>query len=248
MRPIDISDREIPTADPEAVIEQYTGLICKISERYEPVLEKTGSVDVDDLFQAGRIAIYKAQKTYDPDGGVKFISYIYDRIRSAMRRTLNFNSQTGLPPEPMDYLDEPLSDDADTRKLDMIPDTAPTAEERIVNQDARQETFEAVHAAIDRMKSDKQREVITRVWIDGQDRAAAADDMKMKIGALRALDKAGRSTLRRDWRLERYAMPMFPVGVIRFRSTWTSAVEEAVIWRDEHLEAIRKDMMHNDPG
>lgn len=232
MRPINISDKEIPTADPEAVIEQYTPLLCKIAERYKPVLEKTGSVDVEDLIQAGRIAVYNAQKKYNPDGGASFLSYVFDWIRSAMRRTAGIRN--GKAPEILLSLDEPLSDDSDIVRGDTIPDTAPTAEETTIEQDARQETAEAVHAAIDRMKSDKQREVITRVWIDGQDRAAAADDMKMKIGALRALDKAGRSTLRRDWQLKQFAMPMFSVSVSRFRTTWTSAVEAAVIWRDTH--------------
>ena len=239
MRPTDISDKQIPTADPGQLIIQYTPLIYKIALRYQRVLEQTGSVDVDDLLQAGRIAIYTAQKTYDPEGGATFKSFIFDRIRSAMRRTLGFNCQTGLPPDVLDYLDEPLADDADVSKLDMIPDDAPTAEERIVDQDTRQEITDAVHAAIDRIKSDKQREVITRVWIDGQDRAAAAADMGIRKTALHALDNAGRMTLKHDWRLERFAMPFFPVGIMRYRTTWTSCVEEAVIWREEHSENLK---------
>ena len=238
MRPTDISDREIPTADPDAVIQQYTPLIAKIAQRYQPALERTGSVDCDDLLQVGRLAVCNAQKTYNPELST-FTGYIWDKIRSAMRRTLEFNSQTGLPPDQLEYLDEPLADDADATRLDMVPDDTPTAEERIVEQDTRQEIHDAVHAAIDRMKSDRQREVITRVWIDGQDRDKAAADMGIRTTALYSLDRAGRNVLRRDWRLRRFAMPSYHVGVNTFNSTWTSAVEMAVIWREEHLEALR---------
>ena len=72
-----IMDKDIPTADPGELIIQYTPLIYKISDRYTDVLEKSGAVDLDDLLQAGRIAIYNAQGSYDPEKGASFMSYCY---------------------------------------------------------------------------------------------------------------------------------------------------------------------------
>ena len=229
-----ILDKQVPTADPGELIIQYTPLIYKIERRYHELLDRSGAIDQDDLLQAGRLAICSAQKTYDPDGGASFLSYSINRIRSYMRRVLGFKAD-GTLPEYMTYLDEPLAEDSDETRLDFVPDTALTAEERIVEQDGRQETIDAVRAAVEQMKSDKQREAVTRIWLDGQDTETAAAAMGIRKTALYSLDRAARSSLRRDYQLKQYAMPYFHVGVNRFRSTWTSATEAAVIWRDEHL-------------
>ena len=239
MRPDDIQDKDIPTADPGRLIIQYTPLCYRIAERYRTALDKIGAVDLDDLIQAGRIAIYNAQRTYDPEGGASFTSYIFDRIRTAMQRTMGIRDGK-YPVMPLS-LDEPISDDSDIVRGDAIPDKTPTAEETIIEQDGHDETAEAVHAAVNRMKSEKQREVIRRVWLDGQERNAVAADLGTTVTAVRALDQEGRRTLRRDIRLKQYAMPFFQVGVQRFNSTWTSAVEMAVIWLDQHRTPLPTD-------
>lgn len=229
-----ILDKDIPAAEPEEVLEQFTPLLYKILRRYTPLLTDTGVIDPDDLLQAGRVAIYTAQKVYNPSDGFSFLHFVFNRIRKAMRKTIGIKPDGSVPEEPL-RLDEPIGEEDGICRIDNVPDPAPTAEERIIEQDTQCETTEAVHAALARMKSDKQREVITRVYLDGEPRETAAANMGMKIGALYSLDKAGRVTLRRDPELRAFAMPYFHVGVNRFRTTWTSATEAAVIWRDKRL-------------
>lgn len=229
-----IADADIRSADPAAVIKQYEPYIQKLANRYIPTLSNTGAVDMDDLIQVGRIAVAEAQRKYNPETG-SFINFLYYCIRSAMRSALGFDHQTGEPPEILVYLDEPLTEDTDATRLDMVPDTALNAEEKRIEQDTHDETAEAVRAAVDRLKSDRQREVIRRVWLDGQERETAAADMEINYKALCSLDREARSRLRRDHELKQYAMPFFHVGVNRFRSTWTSATEAAVLWREDHL-------------
>ena len=241
-----IMDKDIPTADPDALIKQYTPLIRKVAQRYSRTLEFINSVDLEDLLQAGRIAVFKAQQRYDPEKGASFITFSYDGIRGAMLRAMGFDPHTGEPPPILESLDERLTDESEETRLDFVPDIAQTAEERTIEKDARQETIDAVRGAVDRLKSNKQREVIRRVWLDGQERETAASEMGMNYKALSAMDRAARTHLKRDRTLRMYSMPIFRVGKKRFNTTWTSATEAAVIWRDEHLGNISAGYDPND--
>ena len=232
-----ILDAQIPTADPGEVIVQFTPWIHRIARRYVPALEQQQLVDLDDLLQAGRIAVFNCQKTYDP-GKCTFLSYSKNWIRSAMRRALGFKNDGTLPDVPMS-LDSSLADDSDAAWLDFVPDTTPTAEENIIERDRRNETAEAVHAAVDRLKNAKQREVITRCWLNEQPKPEAAEEMGINIRSLQMVDLEARHKLRRDKELKTYAALQFPfmhVGPGRFRSTWTSATEKAVMWRERRYD------------
>lgn len=228
-----IEDRDIPGADPAVVIEQYEPYLQKLANRYLPALSKTGAVGMDDLIQVGRIAAIDAQKKYDPESG-SFMNCLFYYVRYAMRRALGFNSQTGEAPAALVYLDAPLSEDKDISLGESItdPDAVPL-DEPIMSAEDKHETSEQIRAALDRMKSDKQREVIRRVYLNGQERSSAAAEMGIKTTALYALDASGRSTLRRDHQLRKYAetVPFIHVSISRFNSTWTSATEQAVLWR-----------------
>ena len=236
MQPTGIPDKDIPATDPGTLIMQYTPLLQKLAKRYKPVLDKTGSVDIEDLLQAGRIAIYNAQKNYNPNNGATFLTYAFNGIRGAMLYALGYKN--GKIPIALEYLDEPLSDNGDDTRLDYIPDPSPTAEESIIEQDTRNETAEAVHAAISRLKSEKHREIITRVYINGQDRKTAAEEMRMKIGSFHAADQIARGKLKRDKRLQWFCMPMLSGGLKRFRETGASSVEEMILWKEKMTDLI----------
>ena len=242
-----ILDEQVPTADPEALVAQYDAFIKKIAKRYIPVLSRTGAVDLDDLYQVGRCALLNAQTKYDPAEGYSFTTFVFNWIRSAMRRALGFSS-TGAPPMSLDYLDEPLTgeEDCDTSRLDMIPDPSILPfNEPLIDEESRQETAEAVRAAVDRLKNAKQREIITRCWLKEQPKPEAAAEMGIKLKSLQMIDLEARHRLQRDKRLRQYVVPFFHVTRSRFNSTWTSAVEAAVIWREEHLPQYMQDRSVN---
>ena len=219
------------------MIEQYKRLIYKIIRKHTVYFVHNGAFDEEDLYQAGSIALWEAQQTYNPDGGCSFLTWACMPVKHAILRVLNRTTKVKTV-----SLDDPIIEDEDLTLLDTIPDpNILPFDEPIIDDETRQETVQEVRAAINRMKSPKQREVIKRVYLEGKERSAAAAEMGMKITALYALDKAGRSTLRRDYHLKQYAMPFFHVSSKRYNSTWTSAVEMAVIWRDEHLAGNRHD-------
>lgn len=242
MRDTDIPDELIPNASPEDVVQQYAPLVRKAVRRYSGALRLTCAVGPDDLEQVGSIAILDAQKTYNPSAGKSFVGWALFYICSAMRKELQIRD--GKMKDPVFVrLDETIDEDGETTRGDELadPDAVPIDED-LLTDETRRETTEAVHAAIDRMKSAKQREVIKRVYLEGQDRKTAAAEMGIKTTALRSLDQAGRSTLQMDYRLRKYVMtmPSFHVSVGRFNSNWTSAVELAVIWREEHLKNLQE--------
>lgn len=238
MRQDTIQDKDIPTADPEKVILQYTPLLHKICKRYQTIIDRSGAIDTDDLLQAGRIAICKAQQTYDPEGGASFCNYVYDRIRGAMRLTAGINPNTGAAPEQMEYLDAPITDDSgnETSMIDLIPDPNADTEAAVLDPIERSETQQEVRAAVDRLKSDAQREAVSKFWLEGKSKNAAADEMNMDEDSFKKIERTARSTLRRDWQLKEYAISVlyFHVGVNRFNTTWTSATEQAALWYIEN--------------
>lgn len=242
MRLKDIPDKQIPTADPADVIEQYKGWIVKIAKKYAGLVEESGAVDMDDLIQAGSMAILEAQKTFDPEGGRNFIGWSYMPIRNAMLHLLGYRDKLRLrPPVPALSLDVPVGEDGDKSLMDMIEDKDIVPfDEQVIEKETQQETVREVRAAVDRLKDDKQREAIRRLYLDEQDRMTAAEGMGIQEAALRSLDREGRKNLRKDARLYRYAMPFFQVGLKTFNNTWTSAVEMAVLWREQHRHQLEK--------
>lgn len=236
MRPNDIQDNDIPSADPEAVIIQYEPLVRKIAGKYTKILSMTGAVDFEDLHQAGRIAVSNAQKTYNPEPGCSFMTYVYDRIRSAMRNTIGFNCKGILPRDITDtfYIDAPLPGTEDYSLIETIPDNHPTREEELAEEDRKSEIRDAVRGAVDRLSSVRQREAITRVYFDGLNQVEAGGEMGITGSAVSALEKAALRKMRHDEKLQQFAMPYFSVGLAKFNTTWTSAVEAVVLWREEH--------------
>ena len=229
----DIPDKEIPSADPEAVILQYTPLVKKLANRYKGILDMYPSVDLEDLHQAGFIAITRAQRQYDPNGGASFLTYIFPAVKHSMLRTLGVIN--GHIPERLISLDDTPTENAeDLSLLDTIEDTSIIPfDDSIIEHETQQETAAEVRGAVSRLKNPKHREIITRCWLDGQDRTEAAAEMGMSVPVLYACDQNARDKLRRDEQLKQYAIPFFHISVSRFKSTWTSAVEAAVLWREE---------------
>ncbi len=240
MRETNIPDEQIPTADPAAVVARYDAFIRKISRRYIPILDKTGAMDLDDMQQIGRCALLTAQSKFDPAEGVKFTSFAFNWIRSAMRRALGFSS-TGAPPPILESLDAPIpgEDGSETARIDFVPDPDILPfDESLIEDENRQETKKEVRAALDRLKSERQREIIQRIYFDGAERKDIAADMGISRQRISVHEHDAYRSLRHDKKLQKVVadtVPFVRVGVSRFNTTWTSATEFAVLWRLEHL-------------
>ena len=179
MREKAIRDELIPSADPAAVVAQYEPLIKKVARQYISILERSGAVGLEDLHQVARMVILRAQRTYIP-GNASFFTFIYKPIHWAIRRALGFDNRTGAAPPWLVYLDEPLPglEAEEITRLDTLVDPeAVPMDEPIIEDETRRENPAEVRAAVDRLKSERQREIIRRVYFDGETRQAAAKDL-----------------------------------------------------------------------
>lgn len=66
----------------ERPFEENLGFVKFVVSTFIPGLRK--DLDLDDLIQAGSIALFEAQNNYDPEGGATFATYAYIRIRGAI--------------------------------------------------------------------------------------------------------------------------------------------------------------------
>lgn len=240
MRPGDIPDNEIPAADPADLIRQYEGWINHIVKRYSGLLTDTGAIDIEDMIQAGNMAILEAQKTYKPDEGSSFASWSYRPVRNAILKLFGYdNPGRKRPPLPLVYLDEPIDEDGEETRLDMIQDPdCITPEEKAVRDSAREEIRTEVRAAVDRIKQEKYRTAVKRIWLDGVDKKTLAKEMGEKVENIRYYERSGRSKMCGDYKLRRLVLPSFTVGLSNYRITLTSAVERAVLWREQQYDLM----------
>ena len=229
-----IPDEQIRNADPGDLIKCYGPWLWIIANRYSELLKQTGALDTDDLFQAGSMALLEAQKRYDPAAGASFLSFSFNPVRGAMRRALGF-SQDGQPPRTYEYYDEPLQDDAEATRFDLIPDTKA---EPLEDRAERLELYDLLHEAVDNLPNDRQREAIDRVYFRAQPRTEAAAEMGIKYAACVTAEQLAFSKLRKNHRLRDAYMPSFSTSLHKFQLSFTSAVEAAVIWKEEHSDQL----------
>lgn len=234
------TDKEIPTADPADILQQYEGLIRKIVKRYSGMLSDTGAIDAEDMIQAARMAVLEAQKTYDPKGGSSFLSYSCKPIKYAILKLFGYdNPKRKRPPAPLLYLDEPIDESEDITRLDTIEDkNCIIPEEKVVQESTKEEVSAEVREAIERMKNEKYKKVIKRIWLDGQDKKSLAEELGISVDNVGQCDRNGRGKLSLDFRLRKLVYPSLRVGLSRYKSTLTSEVERAVLWREQTIDEM----------
>lgn len=196
--------------------------------KYRWALEKRGDIDEDDLLQAAMIGIWEAEKTYKPELG-KFSSYSAFWIRHEIRRALGVKH--GKLPLPEVHLDEPLTADSEETRLDMLADDAlPDIDERLLQEERRQ----AIRDAVDRLQNPQWRDVVKKLYFEAKPVKQVAEEMNFPTHerAYKAWENA-RRWLRRDKTLKALRSLThdyhIKVGLSRFNSTHTSAVEESVL-------------------
>ena len=136
-----------------------------------------------------------------------------------------------------DSLDEPIStDDPDSETLlDTIPDPdAIDPPEYCAEEADRLEVIHEVRAAVSRLDNDKQREVVTRYYLNGESTASISLDMGIKRNGISGVRQQALRKLKHDYRLRRFAVPHFRVGVSEFQTTFTSEPEAIILWKEAH--------------
>jgi RNA polymerase sigma factor (sigma-70 family) len=93
------------------VVQQYTPLVHKIVNRYAFMAPRHSR---EDLVQEGLIGIVKALRTFEPERGYQFMTWVYPQVRgavSSLARRENRNPKYPLSLEQSDWggnLEDPL--------------------------------------------------------------------------------------------------------------------------------------------
>ena len=203
--------------------------------RYSRLIENRNDLDREDLQQAAYLGILQAQKAYKEErGGLVTLAGFY--ARKEIRELLGIR-HGHFPPE-MESLDEPLTDEADATRLDLLADESlPEIDAGLLEEEKRQ----TVRDAVNRLQED-QRAIVNMRFFQGMPYKEAAAELNISpIRAVTIWDNA-RLRLRRDRYLNALAEVnrktpyLLGVGVKRFNSTMTSAVEEIVLLRERLLK------------
>jgi RNA polymerase sigma factor (sigma-70 family) len=65
-------------------VEQHLALVRRIARRVSTRTKRSGTVDFDDLVQAGSLGLLEASERFDPSYGVSFKAYARKRVLGAM--------------------------------------------------------------------------------------------------------------------------------------------------------------------
>ena len=210
--------------------------------RYSWAAQIRNDIDLEDLQQAALLGIIQARNAYqDEKGGFVTLAGYY--ARNEIRDLLGIRN--GKLPPVLESLDEPLNDETEDTRLDLIADDSiPDADAGLLEAEKRQ----AVRDAVNRLKKD-QRAVIDCRFFQGMTHKQTAEAAKIPPSRLGSVLRSAQTNLRRD-RLLRALLDdctqyMLHVGIARFNTTMTSAVEELVI-RRERLENLALERLEED--
>ena len=208
--------------------------------RYSWILERRNDLDREDLQQAAFLGILEARKAYKEErGGEVTLAGFY--ARKEIRALLGIRN--GKLPPTLESLDEPINEETDDTRLDLLADeTLPEADAALLEEERRQ----TVRDAVERLKPD-QRAVVKLRFFQGKTYQQTADEMNVTRDRVTTIFQNARRNLRRDRYLKALAEVnrstpyLLGVGVTRFNSTFTSAVEELVLLRERLLEKVLKE-------
>lgn len=208
------------------------------ANRYAWAIQKRPDIDPEDLLQAAFLGIIRAKRHYNADKG-KFSTYSVYFIRHEIRDLIGIKDKTQLPPEVIS-LDEPIDPEGDITRLDMLADdTIPDPDEKLIEDDKKK----AVHDAVDRLEG-QQRDAVIIHYFKGKPGPQTAAEMHITPERVRLILDKAKVNLRRDYMLRKLLdlnmrrPVMMTVGVSRFNSTFTSAVEASVLWKEAHMTPI----------
>jgi RNA polymerase sigma factor (sigma-70 family) len=207
------------------------------ANRYRWAIERRQDLDMEDLLQAASMGEYIAKLKYAPERGT-FSTFSAFYIRNEIRDLLGIRN--GRLPPAIISLDEPISEESEDTRLDMLEDKTLPDKDEIMQDNERRE---GVRAAIDRLP-DQQREVMRKYYLQGMGSKAIGEAMGLTSPQVLHIVEAARRAMRKDRLLRQLVEVEAPcyirVGVSTFQSTRTSAVELAYLIYEREKERIQR--------
>ena len=196
----------------EEVYEQNRGLLVMMARRYERICALDRAVSMEDLMQAGALGLIKAADSFDPGAGKSWSGWACWHIQ------MEFNSVLGLrngrftrPHTGAAALDKPISrsESEGMTEGDLLADESlPAADEALL----REELARDVRAAVERLKSEGQRQVVQMCKLEGFSYRQAAQRLGVSVGQAYQLFFRASNNLKRDPRLRALAGKDAPIN------------------------------------
>lgn len=166
---------------------------------------KRHGVELWDIKQAGYIAFLEALKGYKPETGYKFITFIQYPFKNAINELLKLrtNKERNEPLNNSISLDTPATDkdgDADTAIIDLQADENSLS---FITEIEAAELSETIRAEIKNTLTEKQAEIITRFYLQGQSLQHIAKDMNVSAERIRQHKVKAENELRKNTTLRK---------------------------------------------
>lgn len=216
---------------------QYKEQLCQQNEKFiraraQRWLSTDGSNhrrDIEDLAQDGFIGLLRAADSFDASQGFSFLTYAAYWVDQSIRRGLTNGRARADILLSAGSLDEPLKDDEDGgSRIDILQDA------EALDPAAYDDTGEVLRRAVSRLP-EEQREAVSLFYFDGLTLKQAGAVCGVDLSTISQRKTYGIRRLRHDkevHRLRHKYVYFRHKSLSAFKSDWTSATEEAVLYQE----------------
>lgn len=220
----------------DALVKQNSGMIYKIAAGYCVFATRNRGVDMEDLMQAATIGLLSSVDSWDETRG-SFISLAVFHMRREIRTALGIRSSkkqlettTGVL-----SLHTPIGENDDTLLIDMVADDTAASPQTAAE---KENLAQIVREEVARLPG-VERVTVEKKWFYGAHR----NELEAIHANHYAIEKNAFQKLKRNKRLralrDDYLTPVYHhKGVAAFQSSFISATEEAVLWRERYIEDL----------
>lgn len=182
----------------EEICERNRGLLVTMARRYAGACALDRAVSMEDLVQAGFIALIKAADSFDPVAGKSWSAWACWQIQMEFNHVLGLRQGRFTRAHTLAAaLDRPLSlEDADGATAGdlLADDSLPDADAALLRDELQRD----VRAAVARLKSERQRQVVQLCKLEGQSYRQAAERLGVSVGQAYQLFFRASGNLARD--------------------------------------------------
>lgn len=233
--------------------EKVRGLILYVARRYLPPDKSTNRIELDDLMQAGYIAMIEAVKNFNRESGYAFTAFLYYPIKAEFARLNGIKSSKRDALLHAVSIDEPLTAGDDELTIsDLLEDEK--ASEEYENLIESSETRRIAKIALEEIKklNERQEEIIMLHYFGGLSLSEIGRRTGVTRERIRQLECKGMGRLRNskaisqlinENRASRYYVDENTdfyrcKGVAAFNSSGSSVVEDLTEYRQRLWGAI----------
>lgn len=215
------------------------GFIRHQAYRYYRRYPGRGGAEPDDLVQCAYFAMLASVQDFQREKGFPFMAFLMNDLKTEFSRCFGFYSSRDALNRLPRSLDEPIAEDEGERTLaDTVQDPTENTIEEVEREIWLEQLRSALDAALDQLPQDQRRTLKNRYY-QGKTLEDTATASGIPEAEVRKLERRGLDQLRRDKRkngLEQFIDSQTNfynyVSVNTFNTTHCSAVEKAVIYRE----------------